>query len=116
MPARISYSISAARRSADFLSANPVDSRNRWPLIRFVKYQISPRFSKPISHSLAHPAIERDTVEANRATVFDEWNLSSADTVVERNAAHAEVPCRGPHVEPPRFADRMITLRLANSC
>ena len=32
-PARMSSSISLARRSAAFLSANPVDSRYTWPLI-----------------------------------------------------------------------------------
>ena len=58
-PARMSSSISLARRSAAFLSANPVDSRNSRPLIIFRKYQMPPRFRKAMLLPLPHPAIER---------------------------------------------------------
>src|SRR5688500_6795409 len=102
----MSCSISTARRSADFLSANPVDSRNRWPLMRFAKYQISPRFSKAMLHPLAHPAIERQAVEPDAPTVLDEWNLSTADSVIERVSAHAQVLRSGIHVEPARLDGR----------
>ena len=105
-PARMSCSISTARRSADFLSANPVDSRNRWPLIRFVKYQISPRFSKPIAHPLAHPAIQRLAVEPDDPTTPYERNLTTAHAVVERMSAHAQVLRGRVDVEPARLDDR----------
>jgi len=85
------------------LSANLVDSRYRWPLIRFVKYQISPRFSKPIAHPLAHPAVERLPIESDDPTVPDEWNLTTAHAVVERMSAHAQVLRGRIHVEPARL-------------
>src|SRR5205809_1899377 len=90
-PARMSYSISEARRSADFSSAKPVETRNRWPLIRFMKYQRSPRFTKPIAHPLGHPAIQREAIEANDASLFDERDLPPRDAVIERVDAHAQV-------------------------
>src|ERR1700680_846980 len=105
-PARMSCSISTARRSADFLSANPVDSRNRWPLIRFVKYQISPRFSKPIAHPLAHPAIQRLAVEPDDPTTPYERNLTTAHAVVEPMSAHAQVLRGRVDVEPAGLDDR----------
>jgi hypothetical protein len=66
---------------------------NRWPLIRFMKDQILPRFRKPMSHPLAHPAVQREPVEANRSTLARERNLAPADAVIEAVPAHAEVPC-----------------------
>jgi len=71
-PARMSSSIWLARRSAAFLSANPVDSRNGRPLIIFRKYQMPPRFRKAILLPLPHPAIERIAVEANPPAIPDE--------------------------------------------
>src|SRR6476619_2281381 len=75
-PARMSSSISLARRSAAFLSANPVDSRNSRPLIIFRKYQMPPRFRKAILLSPLHPAIERIAVEANPPAIPDERQLA----------------------------------------
>src|SRR6516165_10338210 len=102
----MSCSISHARRSADFLSANPVDSRNSWPLIVFRKYQIPPRFLKAIAHPLAHPAIKSLPVESNDPTAPNEWNLPTTDAVIDRVSAHTEVLSRGVHVEPTRLDDR----------
>ena len=102
----MSCSISEARRSAAFLSANPVDSRYRWPLICFPKYQTSPRFFKAMLHPLAHPSIERLAVEPDDPATPDEWNLAAADAVIERVAAHAQVLRSRVHVEPARLDDR----------
>src|SRR5215218_568176 len=74
-PVRMSSSISLARRSADFRSANPVDSRNTRPLIILRKYQMPPRFTKAMLHPLGHPAIDRFAIEPNDATVSDERDL-----------------------------------------
>jgi hypothetical protein len=102
----MSCSISHARRSADFLSANPVDSRNSWPLIVFRRYQIPPRFLKAIAHPLAHPAIKSLSIESNDPTAPNEWNLPTTDAVIDRMPAHAEVLSRGVDVEPARLDDR----------
>lgn len=83
-----------------------VDSRNRWPLIRLVKYQISPRFSKPIAHPLAHPAIQRLTIEPDDPTTPYERNLTTAHAVVERMSAHAQVLRGRVDVKPARLDDR----------
>src|SRR5437899_549052 len=105
----MSSSISFARRSAAFLWANPVDSRNRRPLIIFRKYQIPPRFLKAMLHPLAHPAIECLAVEPDESTASNEWNLTAADAVIERMSAHAEVLRSRVHVEPARLDDRSRT-------
>src|SRR5438067_1863456 len=99
----MSYSISDARRSADFGSPNPVETRWRRPLMRFTKYQIPTRFTKAISHPLGHPAIQRDAVEVDAASVADEWHLPPRDAVVDRVAAHREIGRRRIDVEPARL-------------
>src|SRR5690606_7919070 len=91
MPARMSSSISLARRSAALRSANPVDSRNSRPLIIFRKYQMPPRFRKAIRFPLSHPAIQRLAIEPDPAAVADEWQLAAVDPVVDR----MHVSCRG---------------------
>src|SRR5438128_127369 len=103
MPARMSCSMSEPRRSADFRSANPVDTTNRCPLIIFLKYQSSPRFIKPITHPLCHPAIQRETIESNAASLLDERDLTPANLVVERVHAHTQIARRSVDVEPSRL-------------
>src|SRR5437660_8505283 len=103
MPARMSCSMSEARRSADLRSAKPVDSTNRCPLIIFLKYQRSPRFIKPIAHPLCHPPIQRETIEANAASLLDERDLPPANLVIERVHAHTQVTRRCVDVEPSRL-------------
>jgi hypothetical protein len=112
MPARMSCSISDARRSADFRSAKPVDTTNRWPLIIFLKYQVSPRFIKPIAHPLCHPAIQRETVETDDASLPDERDLAAPDALIQRMDAHAQVPGRAGHVEPARLEYGVLLLSL----
>jgi hypothetical protein len=68
-----------------------------------VKYQISPRFSKPIAHPLAHPAIKRLAIESDDPTVSDEWNLTTAHAVVEGMSAHAQVLSGSVDIKPSRF-------------
>src|SRR5437762_13085920 len=103
MPARMSCSMSEPRRSADFRSANPVDTTNRCPLIIFLKYQRSPRFIKPIAHPLCHPPIQCKTIEANAASLLDERHLPPANLVIERVHAHTQVARRRVDVEPSRL-------------
>jgi hypothetical protein len=57
-------------------------------------------------HPLVHPAIERLAVEPDDPTVSDEWNLTAADAVIERVAAHAQILRGRVHVEPARLDDR----------
>src|SRR5205823_2122857 len=103
MPARMSCSMSEARRSADLRSAKPVDTTNRCPLIIFLKYQRSPRFIKAIAHPLCHPTIQCKTIEANAASLLDERNLPPANLVVERMHAHTQITRRRIDVEPTRL-------------
>src|SRR5438477_11204540 len=103
MPARMSCSMSDARRSADFRSANPVETMNRCPLIIFLKYQSSPRFIKPIAHPLCHPPIQCKTIEANAASLLDERDLPPSNLVIERVHAHTQVARRRVDVEPSRL-------------
>jgi len=107
----MSYSISDARRSADFGSRNPVETRWRRPLMRFTKYQIPTRFTKAISQPLGHPAIQRDAVEVDAASVADEWHLPPRDAVVDRVAAHREIGRRRIDVEPARLERVVLVLR-----
>lgn len=109
MPARMSSSISLARRSAALRSANPVDSRNSRPLIIFRKYQMPPRFRKAILLPLLHPAIERLAVEAHPPAIPDEGQLAAVDPVVDRMTCHAEVLRGRPDVEPSRLDVRSWT-------
>src|SRR5262245_13771233 len=90
-PARMSSSISLARRSAAFLSANPVDSRYSWPLIILRRYQTSPRFTKAILDLLLEPAVERQAIESQKATVANEWQLLARHLVVQSMWSHADV-------------------------
>src|ERR1043165_3103265 len=101
----MSCSISHARRSAAFLSANPVDWRTSCPLIFSRKSQIPPRSLNAIAPPLAHPAIKCLSVESNDPTTPNEWNLPTTDSVIERMPAHTEVLSRGVHVEPTRLDD-----------
>src|SRR5437899_12520586 len=103
MPARMSCSMSEARRSADFRSANPVDTTNRCPLIIFLKYQRSPRFIKPMAHPLCHPPIKCKTIEANAASLLDERDLTPANLVIERVHAHTQIARGRVDVEPSRL-------------
>src|SRR3970282_306556 len=83
-PARMSSSISLARRSAAFLSANPVDSRYTWPLIILRRYQTPPRFTKAILDLLLEPAVERPAIESPETTVTHERQLDALHLGVPR--------------------------------
>lgn len=104
----MSCSISDARRLADFRSANPVEITNRCPLIIFLKYQVSPRFIKAMTHPLCHPAIESESIEQDDSPVLHERNLATPDAVVQRIDAHAEVPRGRVDIQPARFNEGIV--------
>jgi hypothetical protein len=102
----MSSSISLARRSAAFLSANPVNSRYTWPLIILRRYQTPPRFTKAILDLLLEPAIESQAIESQKTTVADERQLDARDLVVQRVPRHAEILCGRVDIEPARLDGR----------
>src|SRR5262245_40568519 len=102
----MSSSISLARRSAAFLSANPVDSRYTWPLIILRRYQTPPRFTKAILDLLPEPAVEGQTIESEETTVTDERQLDARHLVVQRVPRHAEVLRGRVDIEPARLDGR----------
>jgi len=108
MPDRMSTSTSAARRSADFLSANPVDTRNRWPLIRFVKYQTPPRVSKAMTRPLSHPPIELVAIEANQPPLADERDVATIDAAIDGARRHAQAARGRRDIKPVRVNRRVL--------
>src|SRR5207342_2233832 len=106
-PARMSSSISLARRSAAFLSANPVDSRYTWPLIILRRYQTPPRFTKAILDLLLEPAVEGQAIKPQETTVTHKRQLDPCHLVVQRVPRHAEVLCGRVDIEPARLDGRV---------
>jgi hypothetical protein len=85
-----------------------VDTRNRWPLIRFVKYHTSPRFSKAMTCPLSHPPVELIAIEANQPPLPDERDVASIDAVIDGVRRHAQVARRRGDVEPVRVNGRIL--------